>query len=118
MQMNCRDLDWNTMLRSAEYLRSADLEPLNVLTVGDAPGTPNRNLFRQYEKARGSHIRFSPLREEQRVLSIGGHSRTLGAQVELVWEKNTKSLRLYTMLDDKKRVQEYVENVIRRSFGA
>ena len=87
------------------------------MTVGDAPGTPNRNLYRQYEKARGSLTGFPPLREEQAVLSIGGHSRALGSQVEIVWTKRSPSVRLYTMLDNKARVRDYVETLVRRSFG-
>ena len=108
---------WETMVDLAAYLETADINPIDSLTVSDMPSYSPVELIHVYNQSKVELMNFDKLNEERGVLSIAGHSRTLNDDVKIVWFNQSRGLRLFTRSNDETLVRKYVETLIRRTFG-
>ncbi|SEA29175.1 hypothetical protein SAMN05216462_0993 [Xylanibacter ruminicola] len=108
---------WETMVDLAAYLETADINPIDSLTVSDMPNDEAVELSHVYNQSKVELMNFDKLNEERGVLSIAGHSRTLNNDVKIVWFNQSRGLRLFTRSNDETLVRKYVETLIRRTFG-
>lgn len=108
---------WETMVDLAAYLETADINPIDSLTVSDMPSYSPVELIHVYNQSKVGLKNFDKLNEERGVLSIAGHSRTLNDDVKIVWFNQSRGLRLFTRSNDETLVSKYVETLIRRTFG-
>ena len=108
---------WETMVDLAAYLETADINPIDSLTVSDMPSYSPVELIHVYNQSKVGLKNFDKLNEERGVLSIAGHSRTLNDDVKIVWFNQSRGLRLFTRSNDETLVRKYVETLIRRTFG-
>ncbi len=108
---------WDTMVDLVAYLETADINPINSLTVSDMPSDEAVELSHVYKLSKVGLKNFDKLKEERGVLSIAGHSRTLNEDIKIVWFNQSRGLRLFTRSNDETLVRKYVETLIRRTFG-
>lgn len=108
---------WDTMVDLVAYLETADINPIDSLTVSDMPSDEAVELSHVYKLSKVGLKNFDKLKEERGVLSIAGHSRTLNEDIKIVWFNQSRGLRLFTRSNDETLVRKYVETLIRRTFG-
>lgn len=108
---------WETMVDLAAYLETADINPIDSLTVSDMPNDEAVELSHVYNQSKVGLKNFDKLKDERGVLSISGHSHTLNNDVKIVWFNQSRGLRLFTRSNDETLVRKYVETLIRRTFG-
>ena len=108
---------WDTMVDLVAYLETADINPIDSLTVSDMPSDEAVELSHVYKLSKVGLKNFDKLKEERGVLSIAGHSRTLNEDIKIVWFNQSRGLRLFTRSNDETLVRRYLETLIRRTFG-
>ena len=108
---------WETMVDYAAYLESADFDNVESLTVADISDEPATDLTYVYNQSKVGLKNFEKLAVERGLLGVGGHSRTLNDSIKIVWFNQTRTLRVFTRINDETLVTKYVETVIRRTFG-
>ena len=108
---------WETMVDLAAYLETADINPIDSLTVSDMPNDEAVELSHVYNQSKVGLKNFDKLKDERGVLSIAGHSHTLNNDVKIVWFNQSRGLRLFTRSNDETLVRKYVETLVRRTFG-
>ena len=108
---------WDTMVDLVAYLETADINPIDSLTVSDMPSDEAVELSHVYKLSKVGLKNFDKLKEERGVLSIAGHSRTLNEDIKIVWFNQSRDLRLFTRSNDETLVRKYLETLIRRTFG-
>ena len=111
-----RGYGWDMMKDWADYMAEADLEHISQVTAGSL-GAQERDITASYS-GNGSKCRNTPeLNVEMGMLSIAGMSKALKAPMKIVWINQTQVLRFFTSSDDELMVKQYVETMIRRTFG-
>ena len=108
---------WGTMVDLAAYLETADINPIDSITVSDIADVNSVELAHVYNQSKVGLKNFDKLAEEKGVLSIAGRSCALKDSVKIVWFNQTRVLRLFTPINDETLVRKYIETVIRRTFG-
>ena len=108
---------WDTMVDLVAYLETADINPIDSLTVSDMPSDEAVELSHVYKLSKVGLKNFDKLKEERGVLSIAGHSRTLNEDIKIVWFNQSRGLRLFTRSNDETLVRRYLETLIRRTIG-
>lgn len=117
VQLAARPYSWKTMVDMAAYLEQADLGELQTLTVSRV-GTPATELIDDYRKSGTALVEYRGLAVERGTLAVGGISRTLNTPVKLVWINQTNVMQVLTpMLLDDVLIEQYLETLIRRTFG-
>ena len=108
---------WETMVDLAAYMESADIDKIDSIIVADLTDDSGIELAHVYNQNKGGLKNFERLKEEHGILSIAGHSRTLNDSVKIVWYNQTRTLRVFTHINDEVLITKYVETLIRRTFG-
>ena len=108
---------WETMVDCAAYMESADIDKIDSIIVADLTDDTGTELAHVYNQNKGGLKNYDRLKEEHGILSIAGHSRTLNDSVKIVWYNQTRTLRVFTHIDDEVLITKYVETLIRRTFG-
>lgn len=108
---------WETMVNWAAYMESADIDKIDSLIVADLTDDSGIELAHVYNQNKVGLKNFERLTEEHAILSIAGHSSTLNDSVKIVWYNQTRTLRVFTHIDDEVLITKYVETLIRRTFG-
>ena len=108
---------WETMVDWAAYMESADIDKIESIAVADLNDDTGIELAHVYNQNKVGLKNFERLAEEHAILSIAGHSRTLNDSVKIVWYNQTRTLRVFTHINDETLVTKYVETLIRRTFG-
>ena len=108
---------WGTMVDWAAYMESADIDKIDSIIVADLTDDTGIELAHVYNQNIVGLENFERLVEEHGILSIAGHSRTLNDSVKIVWYNQTKTLRVFTHINDEVLITKYVETLIRRTFG-
>ena len=108
---------WETMVDWAAYMESADIDKIDSIIVADLTDDTGLELAHVYNQNIVGLENFERLVEEHGILSIAGHSRTLNDSVKIVWYNQTKTLRVFTHINDEVLITKYVETLIRRTFG-
>lgn len=114
--LDARGYGWDTMKEWADYMASADLEHISQVEAGILGGE-KQDVTSSYADHGGRCQQTPELNPEQGMLSIAGFSRTLKAPVKIVWINQTQKLRFFTTTADELLIRQYVETVIRRTFG-
>ena len=107
---------WAYMLDSAQYLAHADLEGISEVQIGDLY-QQKTNVTQAFRNSGMNCAQVPEMQHECGMLSVAGISKTLHAPTKIVWINQTRTMRLFTLLDDTEMIAKYVETVIRRSFG-
>ena len=108
---------WETMVDWAAYMESADIDKIDSIIVADLTDDTGLELAHVYNQNKVGLEHFERLVEEHGILSIAGHSRTLNDTVKIVWHNQTRTLRVFTHINDEMLITKYVETLIRRTFG-
>ena len=107
---------WAYMLDSAQYLAHADLEGISEVQIGDLH-QQKTDVTQAFRNSGMNCAQVPEMQKESGMLSVAGISKTLHAPTKTVWINQTRTMRLFTLLDDTEMIAKYVETVIRRSFG-
>lgn len=108
---------WDYMVGSADYMSMADLDNIGTISVSPIAGGEAREYIEAY-KASGYSIKdMDVLKNEAGALGVGGISRVVKAPVKIVWFNQTRTLRIFSPVDDEDLFLRYAETVIRRTFG-
>lgn len=107
---------WDLMKEWADYMADADLQAITHVVVS-ALGAGENEIIASYV-AHGSRCQSTPELEcEGSALSVAGMSKILHAPTKIVWFNQTKTLRIFTLVEDDLLMQKYVETMVRRTFG-
>ena len=111
-----RGYGWDMMLDWADYMAETDLDNISQVTTGSVIGEEN-DITNAY-LSNGCKCKQTPeLSSERGVLSVAGLSKTLRAPVKIVWVNQTRTLRVFTLIDNNLLIAKYVETAVRRTFG-
>ena len=105
---------WETMVDWAAYMESTDIDKIDSLIVADLTDDTGIELAHVYNQNKVGLKNYERLKEEHAILSIAGHSRTLNDSVKIVWYNQTRTLRVFTHINDEALITKYVETLIRR----
>lgn len=111
-----RGYGWDMMKDWADYMAEADLEHISQVTVGTL-GVQARDITESYSNSGGKCKNTPELNAEMGMLSVAGISKALTAPMKVVWINQTQVLRFFTLTDDELLIKQYVETMIRRTFG-
>lgn len=111
-----RGYGWNMMIEWADYMAGADLERISEVTCGSF-GIQEERITESYLKNGGKCSQTPELESERGMLSIAGLSNTLKVPMKIAWVNQTRTLRLFTLLNNEELIVRYVETMVRRTFG-
>ena len=114
--LDARGYGWDMMIDWADYMILSDLEHISQVTCG-LMGTQGKDVTASFSASGAACGRTPELAVETGTLSVAGVSRNAQSPMKIVWFNQTNVLRLFTLCGDELLMSEYVETMVRRTFG-
>lgn len=115
--LDARGYGWKDMLMWADYLSEADISNISEVEIAGIGGAEATNITDLYNAKQKKFAEMEELVEEKGLLSMAGISKCIQAPMKIVWFNQTQILRFFTFVGDEMQMKQYIETVIRRTFG-
>lgn len=107
---------WDWMIGMADYMGSTDLTAVSEVQVGEL-SISKTDITEAYRKNGCTMAGLAEAATERGMLSVAGISKVLAQPMKIVMMNQTRTLRLFTLVEDEQLIRKYAETMVRRSFG-